>query len=70
MRLGHCESGFGGAISHALNTRQGGKLGLFQHSGDMADIMYGLPEAAGLSVRDINTAQIVAHWPANMIPTR
>lgn len=48
----------------------GHSLGLFQHSGDMADIMYGLPEAAGLSVRDINTAQIVAHWPANMIPTR
>ncbi len=48
----------------------GHSLGLFRHTSDTLDIMYGQPEAAGLSQRDINTAQIVAHWPANMIPTR
>lgn len=48
----------------------GHSLGLFQHTSDSADIMYSQPVAAGLSLRDVNTAQIVAHWPANMIPTR
>lgn len=48
----------------------GHSLGLFQHSDDIGDIMFGQPEAEGLSVRDINTAQLAAHWPANMIPTR
>ena len=48
----------------------GHSLGLFRHTSDSRDIMYGQPEAEGLSVRDVNTAQIVAHWPANLIPTR
>jgi predicted Zn-dependent protease len=48
----------------------GHSLGLFQHTSDSRDIMYGNPEAQGLSDRDINTAQLVAHWPANLIPTR
>jgi hypothetical protein len=48
----------------------GHSLGLFQHTSDIRDIMYGQPEAEGLSARDINTAQLAAHWPANLIPTR
>jgi len=48
----------------------GHSLGLFRHTSDVRDIMYGQPEATGLSQRDINTAQILAHWPANLIPTR
>ena len=48
----------------------GHSLGLFRHTSDSTDIMYGLPVAQGLSARDINTAQFLAHWPANMIPTR
>ena len=48
----------------------GHSLGLFRHTSDIRDIMFGQPEAAGLSQRDINTAQILAHWPANLIPTR
>jgi len=48
----------------------GHSLGLFQHTGDTLDIMYGQPEATGLSERDVNTAQLLSHWPANMIPTR
>ena len=48
----------------------GHSLGLFQHTSDIRDIMYGDPEAEGLSAPDINTAQIAAHWPANLIPTR
>jgi predicted Zn-dependent protease len=48
----------------------GHSIGLFQHTSDIRDIMYGQPEAEGLSARDINTAQVLSHWPANMIPTR
>jgi predicted Zn-dependent protease len=48
----------------------GHSLGLFQHTSDIRDIMYGDPEAEGLSARDVNTAQLVAHWPANLFPTR
>ena len=48
----------------------GHSLGLFQHTSDSRDIMYGQPEAPGLSARDINTAQVLAHWPSNLVPTR
>jgi len=48
----------------------GHSLGLFRHTSDIRDIMYIDPTAQGLSQRDINTAQILAHWPANLIPTR
>ena len=48
----------------------GHSLGLFRHTSDPVDIMYGQPEAQGLSARDVNTAQYLAHWPANMTPTR
>ena len=48
----------------------GHSLGLFQHTSDTLDIMYAQPQATALSVRDINTAQVLSHWPANMIPTR
>lgn len=48
----------------------GHSLGLFRHSADQLDIMYAQPEAQVLSARDVNTAQLLAHWPANMTPTR
>jgi len=48
----------------------GHSLGLFQHTSDTLDIMYSLPQATALSVRDINTATVLSHWPANLIPTR
>jgi predicted Zn-dependent protease len=48
----------------------GHSLGLFRHTSDTLDIMYAQPQATGLSVRDINTAQVLSHWPANLIPTR
>jgi predicted Zn-dependent protease len=48
----------------------GHSIGLFQHTSDSLDIMYGQPQADGLSARDINTAQILSHWPSNMAPTR
>ncbi|MEZ4411405.1 MAG: hypothetical protein R2910_00285 [Gemmatimonadales bacterium] len=48
----------------------GHSLGLFQHTSDTLDIMYGQPEATAFSERDINTAQLLSHWPANLIPTR
>jgi len=48
----------------------GHSLGLFRHTSDTLDIMYSFPQATFLSVRDINTATALSHWPANMIPTR
>ena len=48
----------------------GHSLGLFRHTSDTLDIMYSFPQATALSARDINTAQALSHWPANMIPTR
>lgn len=48
----------------------GHSLGLFEHTSDSRDIMYVQPEATGLSLRDVNTAQILSHWPSNMAPTR
>jgi len=48
----------------------GHSLGLFQHTSDIRDIMYGLPEAETFSVRDVNTAQLLSHWPSNMVPIR
>lgn len=48
----------------------GHSLGIFRHSGDQGDVMYGQPVAPGLSVRDINTAAALSHYPANMTPIR
>jgi len=48
----------------------GHSLGLFQHTAEPSDIMYGDPQATTFSVRDINTAQVLSHYPANLIPTR
>jgi predicted Zn-dependent protease len=48
----------------------GHSLGIFRHTSDTLDIMYSFPQATSLSVRDVNTAQFLAHWPANMTPTR
>jgi predicted Zn-dependent protease len=48
----------------------GHSLGFFQHTSDIRDIMYGDPEATGLSARDVNTAQVLSHWPSNLVPTR
>ncbi|HMU61055.1 MAG TPA: matrixin family metalloprotease [Gemmatimonadales bacterium] len=48
----------------------GHSLGLFQHSSDNGDIMFPQPEVTEFSARDINTAQVLSHWPANLIPTR
>jgi predicted Zn-dependent protease len=48
----------------------GHSIGLFQHSPNPADIMYYQPDVQVLSSRDVNTVQTLAHWPANMVPTR
>lgn len=48
----------------------GHSLGIFDHSPDDGDIMYDDPTVSGLSTRDVNTAQALAHYPANMTPVR
>ena len=48
----------------------GHSLGIFRHSSDQADIMYGDPIGPGLSVRDVNTAQALSHYPVNVTPVR
>jgi len=48
----------------------GHSLGLFQHSDSMRDLMHSVPTALQLSRRDINTAELNAHGPSTMVPTR
>lgn len=48
----------------------GHTLGLFQHSFTQSDLMHFDPTATQLSRRDINTAEINAHEPSSMVPTR
>lgn len=48
----------------------GHSLGLFQHSGDPADIMFSDPQATGLSDRDISTIEALYHRESDMVPVR
>jgi hypothetical protein len=48
----------------------GHSLGLFQHSADSTDLMYGVPTISGLSERDIGTALNAYHFKADMVPVR
>jgi hypothetical protein len=48
----------------------GHSMGLFQHSPDSTDLMYGVPNLDGLSARDIGTALNAYHFQADMEPVR
>lgn len=49
----------------------GHSLGIFTHSPDADDLMFGGASAVlGPSPRDVNTAQALAHYPSNMTLTR
>jgi hypothetical protein len=48
----------------------GHSLGLFQHSTDSLDLMYGVPRATFLSDRDLGTALNAYHFKADMVPVR
>ena len=48
----------------------GHSLGIFRHTGDPMDVMYGDPVATTLSDRDRQTAEVLSHYPANMVPVR
>jgi len=46
----------------------GHTLGLFSHSLDPADLMYGVPRRRVLSPNDRYTIQLLYHWPSITIP--
>jgi hypothetical protein len=48
----------------------GHSLGLFQHSSDSLDLMYGVPTAGALTDRDVGTALNAYHFRADMVPVR
>jgi predicted Zn-dependent protease len=48
----------------------GHTMGLFQHSTDSLDLMYGLPAVDVLSDRDVGTAQNAYHYLPDMVPLR
>ncbi|HXI21109.1 MAG TPA: matrixin family metalloprotease [Gemmatimonadales bacterium] len=48
----------------------GHSLGIFQHSSDSLDLMFGTPTATGLTDRDVGTALNAYHYPADMVPVR
>ncbi len=48
----------------------GHSLGIFQHSPDPLDLMFSDPAVSRPSDRDIRTAEVAAHYPANLTPVR
>ncbi|MEO8633910.1 MAG: hypothetical protein ABI587_01410 [Gemmatimonadales bacterium] len=48
----------------------GHSLGIFQHSPDSLDLMFGAPTADALSNKDHGTAENVYHFPSDMVPVR
>jgi len=48
----------------------GHSLGLFQHSTDSTDLMYGVPRIDALSDRDVGAALNAYHFKADMVPLR
>jgi len=52
-------------VAHEL----GHALGLFQHSGDVADLMYPVPRRRALSDADRYTIQLLYHTPPSIPPT-
>ena len=48
----------------------GHSLGIFRHTGDLISMMYFDPEVAELSERDRQTAEVLSHFTANMVPVR
>lgn len=53
-------------VAHEL----GHSIGVFQHSPDANDLMFAQPAVDPLSRRDMNTIQVIYHYPANMVPVR
>ncbi len=48
----------------------GHALGIFQHSGNVGDLMFGDPVRNGFSDRDRATAEAVYHLPVTVVPVR
>jgi hypothetical protein len=48
----------------------GHSIGLIQHTGDPADVMYADPVTATLSARDIRTVEAIYHLDPDIVPVR
>ena len=57
-------------LALTLTHEIGHTLGIFRHSPRPEDLMYGNPTVTGPSERDRNTAEILYHTPANVVPVR
>ncbi|MBI4502562.1 MAG: matrixin family metalloprotease [Gemmatimonadetes bacterium] len=55
-------------ISRVTRHEIGHSLGLFQHSSNPADLMYGVPSVREPSTRDRSTVQVLYHTAANLTP--
>jgi predicted Zn-dependent protease len=58
-----------GCLALTTTHELGHVLGIWQHSSNPADLMYFFPVATSPSDRDLATAEILYHVPANVEPT-
>ena len=58
-----------GCLALTTTHELGHVLGIWQHSPTPTDLMYAFPEAPGPTDRDLATAEVLYHVPANVEPT-
>jgi predicted Zn-dependent protease len=64
------DPGLEDCMRHVTSHEIGHTMGLFQHSTDSLDLMYGVPAVDFLSERDAGTAENAYHFKPDMVPVR
>jgi len=64
------DPGLEDCMRHVTSHEIGHTMGLFQHSTDSLDLMYGVPTVDFLSERDVGTAENAYHFKPDMVPVR
>ncbi len=64
------DTGLGSCLARVSTHEMGHSLGLFQHSKDSLDLMYGSPVVDQPSDKDIRTLLYATHIKADMVPVK